>query len=115
MARFVGIPALPEQGPTEEEQLFLSAVAENLQLLTGSRGESDGASVAITKGSLSVSTPPAQTMTNVSARGYGVTISNVQVPTLSDYVALVQDVQALANDVVRLRATVETLISQLRG
>jgi hypothetical protein len=34
---------------------------------------------------------------------------------LADYIALVQDVQNLANDVARLRAVVETLIVQLRG
>lgn len=115
MARFIGIPALPEQGLDESQYQLLDALKQNVELVTGTRGENDSASAAVTKGSLTVSQPPAQQMTNVSATGAGVTISNVQVPTLADYGALRRDVQTLAADVANLRATVATLVSQLRG
>jgi hypothetical protein len=115
VARFVGIPALPEQGVEEDVLLLLEAYKENIELLCGIRGESDGASRAITKSQLTVATPPSQVLTAVTARGSGVSVSGAQVPILADYIALVQDVQNLANDVARLRAVVETLLVQLRG
>lgn len=115
MSRFVGIPALPDQGLDESQYLILDAMKQNLELVTGTRGETDGASAAITKGSLTVSNPPTQQMTRVSATGAGVTISNVQLPTLTDYGVLLRDVQTLATDVANLRAAVDTLISQLRA
>ena len=115
MARFVGIPALPEQGLDESQYQLLDSMKQNLELVTGTRGETDRASAAVTKGSLTVSEPATQQMTRVSATGAGVTVSNVSVPTLSDYGALLQDVQTLAADVANLRATVTLLVRQLRG
>lgn len=115
MTRFVGIPALPDQGLDESQYQLLDAMKQNVELVTGTRGETDSASAAVIKGSLTVSQPPTQQMTRISATGAGVTISNVQVPTLADYGALLRDVQTLAVDVANLRATVATLVSQLRG
>ena len=54
-------------------------------------------------------------MRQVSANGSGVTLGGVNVPVFEDYAQLVVDVQKLANDVANLRATVEVLITQLRG
>lgn len=115
MARFVGIPEIPEQGLDETQFQLLDAMKQNLELVTGTRGETDSASAAVTKGSLTVPSPPAQQMTRISATGAGVTISNVSIPTLTDYGALLQDVQTLATDVANLRATVAILVRQLRG
>jgi tRNA threonylcarbamoyladenosine modification (KEOPS) complex Pcc1 subunit len=47
--------------------------------------------------------------------GAGFTISGVTVPSLDDYNKLAVNVQQLANDVASLRATVNTLINQLKG
>ena len=115
MARYVGIPAVPIAGVEEWQAQLLTALKENVELLTNARGEPDAASAAINRSSLTVARPATQSMTQVSAQGSGVTISDVAVPLLQDYVSLVRDVQTLSNDVASLRATVDTLIAQLRG
>lgn len=115
MARFSGIPALPQSNIDEGLFIVVNALKENVELLTGTRGESDGASQAITKSALTVVDPPAATITALSAKGYGVSVSNVTVPTLTDYQNLLRDVARLINDVAQLRATVATLVTQLRA
>ena len=70
---------------------------------------------ALTRGTVTVANPPAQTMTQVTAVGAGFTISGTNVPSLDDYVKLVGNVQQLANDVATLRSVVNALINQLKG
>jgi len=94
---------------------MLNALKENVDLLTGARGEKDGASRAITKASVTITSVPAQTMRQVTAQGAGVNIEGAVVPALQDYVELLKNVQSLANDVASLRDTLNTLIGQLRG
>jgi hypothetical protein len=113
--RFTAIPSAPQAGAEEWLVRTLTALKENVELLTASRGEPDLASAALTRSSIRVATPPAQTMQRVSARGSGVSISGTNVPVLEDYVALTNDVQKLANDVANLRATVELLLTELKG
>lgn len=114
-SRYTAVPAVPLVGVEEWQSQFLNAIKENVELLTGARGEVDRASAALNRASLNISIPPAQTMVRVSASGNGVTISGANVPVLEDYTQLLSDVQRLANDVANLRATVEVLITQLRG
>lgn len=133
-ARYTAVPALPQTGVDEWQSRFLSAVKENVELLTGTRGEFDLASAAINRSTLTVSQPPEQQMTRVSAVGNGTSLpsgfqinpdgsggyvvdvtGNVSVPLLDDYNRLVLDVQRLSNDVANLRGTVAVLIAQLRG
>lgn len=113
--RYTAVPAVPLVGIEEWQSQLLNALKENVELLTGTRGEPDLASAAINRARLAVQVPPAQTMVQVSAQGSGVTISGANIPILEDYVQLITDVQKLANDVANLRATVEVLITQLRG
>lgn len=113
--RFTAIPSAPQAGAEEWLVRTLTALKENVELLTASRGEPDLASAALTRSSIRVATPPTQTMTRVSARGSGVSLSGTNVPVLEDYTALVNDVQRLANDVANLRATIEVLITELKG
>lgn len=115
MARFTGIPSLPQSNIDAWQMSVLGSLKENVELLTGTRGEADGASRALLKGQVTVSQPSSPQFTALTARGSGLTISGAQVPSLSDYVSLLRDVQLLANDVARLRATVDTLIQQLRA
>ena len=115
MSRFTAIPSPPQSDITPWQYNILNSLKENVDLLTGLRGERDGASTAILKASITIRAIPPQRMQRVSAQGSGVTVSGVAVPTLSDYSALLRDVQTLANDVASLRSTLETLISQLRG
>jgi len=113
--RFTAIPNIPQQGLTDWQFVTLNAMKENLELLTGARGNSAVSASAITRGSVTVQDAPTQTMQRVTAEGTGYTISNVTVPSLDDYVKLVTNVQQLANDVAALRATVNALLNQLKG
>lgn len=112
--RFTAIPAIPQGGLTDWQFNTMTAMKENIELLTGARG-SDDSIRAVVKGQVTVASPAAQNMTRVSAQGTGYTISGATVPSLDDYGKLVSDVQQLANDVASLRATINTLINQLRG
>lgn len=114
-SRYTAVPAVPLVGIDEWQSQLLNAIKENVELLIGARGETDRASAALNRASLNVSVPPVQTMVRVSANGNGVTISGANVPVIEDYTQLLSDVQRLANDVANLRATVEILITQLRG
>lgn len=113
--RFAAVPAIPQGNLTEWQSAVLSALKENVELLTGARRTSGGSAQAVVRGQFTVSAPPAQNMTRLSAQGTGYTISNVTVPSIEDYSRLLSDVQTLANDVATLRATVNTLITQLKG
>jgi len=113
--RYTAIPSAPQAGADEWLVRTLNALKENVELLTGSRGEPDRASAALTRSTVRTATPPTQTMQRVSARGSGVSIGGTNVPVLEDYVALTNDVQKLANDVANLRATLELLLTELKG
>lgn len=113
--RYTAIPTIPLVGIPEWQAQVLNALKENVELLTGTRGEPDGASAALNIARLTVAVPPAQEMTQVTAQGSGITISGSNVPVLADYVELINDVQRLANDFANLRATLEVLIVQLRN
>lgn len=115
MARFTGIPSLPQVGVEEWQYRFLNAMKQNVELLIGTRGEQDLTSRALLKSSVAITSAPEPSIRDVSAVGSGLTISGVQVPSLADYQSLVRDVQLLVNDVAQLRAAVNTLISQLRS
>lgn len=111
--RFTSIPSIPQSGLTDWQFNTLTAMKENLELLTGARGGS--ATRAVVAGQIGVQPAPTQSMTQVTATGAGYTISGVDVPSLADYIKLAQNVQSLANDVANLRGTLNALISQLRG
>lgn len=115
MARFSAIPNPPQSEMSGWQYYMLNALKENVELLTGARGEKDNASRAITKASVTVTQAPAQTMRQVTAQGAAVNLDGAVVPAMDDYVELLKNVQALANDVATLRATLNTLIGQLRG
>lgn len=115
MARFTAIPPPPQTEMSGWQFYMLNALKENVELLTGMRGERDGASAAVTKSSVSVKPMSQQSMRQVTAQGAAVNISGAVVPAMEDYVELIKNVQALANDVAALQLTLNTLISQLRG
>mgnify|MGYP005990714393 FL=1 len=115
MARFTAIPAVPQGGITDWQSVLISSVKENVELLTGLRGEADLASRAITKGQITLQEMPAQNMRQVSAKGTGFTISSQQVAGLDDVGLLITDVQTLANDLAYTRNVLNALIRQLKG
>ena len=75
MARFTAIPAVPQGGITDWQSVLISSVKENVELLTGLRGESDLISKAITQGQITVNLMPDQDLKQVTAKGAGFTIS----------------------------------------
>jgi hypothetical protein len=113
--RFSAIPAIPQQGLTDWQFSTLTAMKENIELLTGARGGGAGSAAAVTRNSIGVGLVPTQTMQRVTAQGQAYTISGVNVPSAEDYVQLIGNVQQLANDVANLRAVVNALITQLKG
>ena len=115
MARFSAIPNPPQSEMSGWQYYMLNALKENVELLTGARGEKDGASRAITKAAITVTQAPAQTMRQVTAQGAAVNLDGAVVPAMDDYTELLKNVQSLANDVAALRATLNALIGQLRG
>ena len=115
MARFTGIPSLPQVGVDEWQYRFLGAIKQNVELLIGTRGEQDLSSRAILRSTVRIASLPEPTIRSVSAVGSGVSISGAEVASLSDHQLLVRDVQLLTNDVAALRAAVNSLIAQLRS
>ena len=115
MARFTAIPAVPQGGITDWQSVLISSVKENVELLTGLRGETDLASKAVTYGQIRVTPMTAQKLQQVSAKGAGFTISGQEVAGLDDYGKLITDVQTLANDLAYTRNVLNALIRQLKG
>jgi len=115
MSRFTSVPDIPQGNIDEWQYRILDALKQNVELLTGTRNETDGASLALTRSDITTKTPGTPQFQGLNARGAGFTISGVQVPSYDDYVSLIRDVNSLAQDVASLRATVTTLINQLRG
>jgi hypothetical protein len=115
MGRFTGIPALPASGLEPAQARLLAALKENVELLTGSRGELDGFSRALTQGQIRLSPLPQADFTGVTATGDGFTIQGANVAALEDYQRALQDIQRLGRDVEVLRQYVVALANQLRG
>jgi hypothetical protein len=115
MARFSAIPNPPQTEMSSWQYQMLGAIKENVELLTGSHGEKDGASRAVTKASITVVQAPVQTMRQITAQGAAINLDGAVVPAMDDYVELLKNVQTLANDVALIRETLNALITQLRG
>ena len=136
MPRFTGIPSLPQSGVDEWNLRTLNAIKQNVELLTGSRGEQDLASKALLRSQFSVTSPAAQTMTQ--ATPFSVTVDPADLATVASgagtvivvkadtaswtsvvnsaiNAASISDLQRLANDVATLRATVDALVQQIRA
>jgi hypothetical protein len=115
MARFTGIPALPISGLDPAQARVLSALKENVELLTGGRGEPGGISRAITRGQFNLPPLPQGGFGNLTAQGDGFSLQGVDVVSLQDYRRALDDIQRLARDVEALQQYVRTLTQQLRG
>jgi len=115
VARFTAIPAVPQGGISDWQSILISSVKENVELLTGLRGEADLASKAVTRGQITLLEQPQQNMKQVSAKGTGFTVSGQEVAGLADYGLLLTDVQTLANDLAFTRTVLNVLIKQLKG
>lgn len=115
MARFTGIPSVPPVGIEEWQARMFNAMKQNIELLIGARGESDGASRAVLRSSVASVNVPAPQLRATTAIGSGFSVGGAEVPSLADYQNLVRDVQLLSSDVATLRQVVEVLVAQLRS
>ena len=117
--RFTSVPAVPQGGFTDYQTVLIGAVKENVELLTGLRGEIDTVSKAITQGQVTVNRMGQQKLQQATAKGNGssITISGTtyELANLDDFRKLILDVQTLAGDVAEMRATLNFLIKQLKG
>lgn len=112
--RFTAVPEVPDE-LLDWQTVMFSALKENVELLTGTRGESDLASLAIVRGDVIVNQLGVQTM-------HSINLSNNLTPTafnecapLDSFVDLRADVQTLANDLLTTRIAFDVLIRNLTG
>jgi hypothetical protein len=113
---FSALPPVPTADNREWLYRFNNAMKQNMELLTGQRGQAS--SRAILTGQVSLNAVPELNMRQVTATGVGIAVNSAAttpVATQADYVKLIIDVQTLANDVAAIRATLNSLIEQLKG
>jgi hypothetical protein len=115
MAKFTGIPELPQSAISSELGSVIQALKEDVELLIGSRGEAGGGSKAVTKGSILTAAPQSQYTKQTSTQGQAYSISNVQVAGYTDFTRLVSDVNGVIRDLAALRSTVDSLIKDLKA
>ena len=113
---FSAMPPVPSGENREWLYRFNNAVKQNIELLTGQRGGTSERSLL--RGQITVNLVAEMNMRQVTATGAAVAVnsgSSTPVVTQADYAKLLVDVQTLANDVANVRATLNSLISQLKG
>jgi len=119
MARFVATPQVPTTGVPEIQANLFSALKENIELLTATRGESDLISRALIRGDVTVKRVGVQVMgsvQNISPDGFtGPHVDANQIASLAAFRALQQDVQALADDLFLTRQALDLLIENFGG
>jgi hypothetical protein len=114
--RFVALPDIPHTGLVDWQGPLFHAMKENIELLTDTRGEPGGASAAITRADVQVNELGTQGMHTVNtSKVDGFEISGSDVAGLESHRALRNDVQQLANDLVRTRETLDFLIKSMKG
>jgi len=117
---FAGIPSIPTSGLADWQSLVFSAIKENVELLTGTRGGAGANHAAVIRGNITVVSLGAQNMRQVSALGKGYTgltglPTGAGVADAVDFQKLVSDVQVLANDLAETRDVLNVLLTQLKG
>lgn len=115
MALFTAVPSVPNQNISEWQSAIMSALKENVELLTGQRGTAGASNQALIRGQVRVNQISAPVFSRVTATGQGYTISGQNVASLDDFGKLINDVQLLANDVATLRTAFNALVAQLKG
>lgn len=99
---FAALPPVPQSGLTEAELRLLSAMHENISLLTG---QNLAESRAVIVGQITLAGAPSATTAVPSISGF----------PANDVAQLAASFQALINDVQSLRDTLNILIAQLRS
>tara|TARA_R110000796_G_scaffold229815_2_gene347288 strand:- start:166 stop:519 length:354 start_codon:yes stop_codon:yes gene_type:complete len=112
--RHVATPEVPSV-ELDTQSVLLSAIKENVELLTGTRGESDLASMAIVRGDLNVSQVGLQVMGSVNVSNNVTPDALNKTAPLDAFIDLRNDTQQLANDLFETRAALDLLIRNLTG
>lgn len=119
MARFTGVPVVPTSGLPELQANLFSSLKENVELLTGARGEADSDSRALVRSDVQAKQVGTQTMVSVQGvaeEGYTGAHDNAnEIASLAALRALRDDVQVLANDLFTTRQALDLLISNFGG
>lgn len=110
MPSFSPIRDVPQQGTTEWQYAMLSAMKENIELLTGQRSTAR----AVTNDSVNVALA-SMNLKQVTAQGKGFATSGGNCAQYEDYVQLYQNVITLANDLYNTQQVLNTLIQQLKS
>ena len=112
--RHVATPEIPSDQLTAES-ILLSALKENMELLTGTRGESDLASMAIVRGDLTVNQIGEQDMASINLSHNLTPTAFAECAPLDAFIDLRNDVQQLANDLYTTRTALDLLIKNMTG
>jgi hypothetical protein len=112
--RHVATPELPMENLTAEVVL-LGALKENIELLTGTRGEGDLASMAIVRGDMTVNQVGTQTMGTINTENNTTPSALNEAAPLDAFIDIRNDVQTLANDLYETRQALDLLIANLKG
>lgn len=127
MARFVAIPSFETGDIPPGQALALNAMKENVELLAGIRNAGSIGARAIRKEEIKVSSLSSELKTPIGAKrmtvkGESFEIRNSQIPTMSDFVRLINDVVECKNDInnisqelTEIKQSLSTLIEQLRN
>lgn len=110
MPQYQGLPAIPNEKIPQWQYDLLAALKENIEIMMGQRGPGR----AITNDTIGVVPQDNIVMRQVSARGDYYTISTFNVPALSDYTKLLNDVQQLATDVAKIQDSLNALLINVR-
>lgn len=110
---YAPLPAVPQVGIPEWQFQFLNGVKQNVEILTGQRGNSGYE--ALIAGQVGVQPVGDLNIRQVTATGAGFTISGQNVASLDDHAKLIVDVQTLIGDVAYIKDVLNTLISQLKN
>ena len=126
MARFAAIPTIDAEGLPDNQVLALNAMKENVELLAGIRGGRADSMRAILKGEIKLQGIDATIAPNIGSKqmtvqGQSYEIRGAQVPSMTDFVRLINDVVEIKQDILAIviemaatRQALSALIEQLR-
>ena len=117
---FSALPAVPQAGIPDWQFQLLNSTKQNVEMLTGQRGNGSASFRAVLRGDITVIGAPEMGAIQVTLSNSGYTISlsgggTGNVPNYADFISLASTVQQLISDVAQLRSTVNALVSNMRA
>lgn len=112
--RHVAVPEIPST-ELDWEGVLLSVMKENIELLTGTRGESDLASMAIVRGDITLNPIGLQGMIAINTSHNTLPVALNKAAPLDAFLDLRNDTQQLAKDLYETRLALDLLIQNITG